>query len=86
MLNDFSVVNPTAGGELRINYLMKHLSNYRKVTMLCLNNDNRVSYHDITPNFRQISIPKTSEHLEEEWRINQQHWISRCRYNNFLYD
>ncbi|TQR43695.1 glycosyltransferase family 4 protein [Paenibacillus popilliae] len=92
VLNDFECSNAVSGGEVRVNRLYSHLSDSYNVILLCLNGNSNVKVTSIRPNFTEISIPKTVEHLKEEVQINTQHWISAndiiCSYmvkkNEFL--
>lgn len=74
-VNDYSVDRPSAGGEIRIHHLLKHLSKYNRIIYVCLNQD-EVKKQYLTENFLHISLPKTEEHLAREAEINRQHWIS----------
>ncbi|MEF7439057.1 glycosyltransferase family 4 protein [Paenibacillus lautus] len=76
LLNDFEVSNPTSGGEIRINKLYSAVSKYYQVNMLCLNDNKGIVREDITDSFSQISVSKTSEHVEEEISVNSLYWIS----------
>jgi len=75
-LNDFEIRNPIAGGEVRCFNLINNLSEYYDVTYLCLNNENRVWKDIINEHFLYLSLPKTTEHLDETNRVNSKFWIS----------
>ncbi|UQZ83956.1 D-inositol-3-phosphate glycosyltransferase [Paenibacillus konkukensis] len=76
VLNDFECSSPVSGGEVRINQLYSHLSNNNKVILLCLNGSDKIKLTNINKSFIEISVPKTSKHIDEEISINKQHWIS----------
>lgn len=76
ILNDFEVSNPFGGGEIRINRLYSELSKYYNISLLCLNNKNKVKKTWIKKNFVELSVPKTKSHLQEEENINSQYWVS----------
>lgn len=76
LLNDFPVSAPFGGGEVRINRLYSELSKSYSIILLCLNNENTIHKVNITPNFLEISFPKTKEHKKEELRINLQYKVS----------
>lgn len=76
ILNDFEVSNASAGGEVRMHYIYRYLSNKYKVILLCLNETDRMSITNITQNFCQISVPKTLEHMNEQRRLNSKYHVS----------
>ncbi len=63
ILNDFPVSEASLGGEVRINRLYSHLSEYYDVVLYCFSKDEKIHIRNITKNFKEISIPKTKEHL-----------------------
>ena len=74
-MGDYAVDNPSAGGEIRIHYLLKNMSQSFRVIYLCLS-DSRVERIQMDDDFIQISLPKTAEHLEKQQEINSQCWVS----------
>ncbi len=76
VLNDFEAANPSAGGEIRMHYIYRYLSNKYNVILLCLNETEKTTVTNITQNFWQISVPKTSEHMNEQRRLNSKYYVS----------
>ena len=93
-MNDYSVDAPIAGGEVRIHYLLRYLSEQYKIVYLCLNDGGAVRKTQICRDFIQISLPKTAEHLKKEQDVNAKCWISAndivagnmIRYNRLFVD
>lgn len=93
-MNDYSVDAPIAGGEVRIHYLLRYLSEQYKIVYLCLNDGGAVRKTQICRDFIQISLPKTAEHLKKEEDVNAKCWISAndivagnmIRYNRLFVD
>ncbi|ABQ27953.1 glycosyltransferase [Geotalea uraniireducens] len=71
LLNDFEVSNPVSGGEIRINRLYVNLSKYYRILLFCLNNTGNLKQTAITPDFVEVSFPKTPEHIREEHKQNK---------------
>ncbi|MCL2221083.1 MAG: glycosyltransferase family 4 protein [Oscillospiraceae bacterium] len=92
ILNDFSAAVPKGGGEVRINNLYRHMSQRYKVLHLCLNGDNSILRTIPAPQFIEISIPKTKEHIAEQERMDSYHPASAadivssymCKHNRLL--
>jgi len=76
VFNDFSAAKPSAGGEIRIHHLYRNLGAYHQVVLLCLNNGLFIERRRISRGFTEISWPKTSQHREEQSRVNAQFWVS----------
>ncbi len=76
VLNDFEVSEPVSGGEVRINKLYSELSRYYDIILICLNNHMQIRKTNITPNFVEISFPKTHEHQVEETKVNSKFVVS----------
>jgi len=92
VLNDFSVANPAAGGEIRINRLYGNMAHRRRIVLICLNDERKLSRRNVAPCFLEISIPKTKAHLKEQNKISDRFWASTadiitsymCGENRFL--
>jgi glycosyltransferase involved in cell wall biosynthesis len=65
-VNDFSIAEPTSGGQVRIRELLTELGREFDVVLLCLTGERRRSERRIAAGLEQISIPKTALHREAE--------------------
>jgi glycosyltransferase involved in cell wall biosynthesis len=72
LLNDFSVANPTAGGEIRINRIYRHLGDSLRIALVCFTNEKEIKRSKIADGFTEIQIPKTKEHHDKE--AHYYHW------------
>ncbi|WP_165452572.1 glycosyltransferase [Paenibacillus thalictri] len=70
VLNDFPVSNPTAGGAERIFQLGKRLARTYRLVLLCFSAGDTLIREQIAPDFVQITIPKTQEHLSEQYVLS----------------
>lgn len=76
VLNDFSIADPVAGGEVRLHHLYRHLAKTRRVTVLCLNDGTQIVRTRISDRFEEISVPKSRDHLEVQAAFNALHHVS----------
>jgi glycosyltransferase involved in cell wall biosynthesis len=69
VLNDFPVSNPTAGGAERICRIGSRLSEQYRYILLGFSSTEAIERTRIAPEFTEILIPKTAEHLQEDGRM-----------------
>jgi glycosyltransferase involved in cell wall biosynthesis len=74
VLNNFPISEPLSGGELRIHRIYTNLSKYYDICLLCFSKDKNIHIRNITSQFKEISIPKTKEHLEKN--IEFRHYVA----------
>jgi glycosyltransferase involved in cell wall biosynthesis len=66
----FPVYPPLGGGQLRIFSLYRHVAQDFDVELVTLTeSDARFSDHEIAPGLREIRVPKSARHQEEEARL-----------------
>jgi glycosyltransferase involved in cell wall biosynthesis len=66
----FPVYPPRGGGQLRVFSLYRHLARDFDVELVTLTeSDERFSDHEIAPALREIRVPKSSRHQDEEARL-----------------
>jgi glycosyltransferase involved in cell wall biosynthesis len=66
----FPVYPPLGGGQLRIFSLYRHVARDFDVELVTLTeSDARFSDHEIAPGLREIRVPKSARHQEEEARL-----------------
>jgi glycosyltransferase involved in cell wall biosynthesis len=69
----FPIFPPQGGGQSRIFNLFKTLSNEFDIELISLTNADQPAYNDyIAQNLREIRIPKTQDHQDEEWKIEKE--------------
>jgi len=68
----FPIYPPTGGGQSRIFNLYKNVAKSYDVIVLSFTNYDQPPFDDIiSPGFREIRIPKSARHQEEEWKIER---------------
>jgi FkbM family methyltransferase len=66
----FPVYPPLGGGQLRVFWLYRHLAPHFDVELVTLTeSDAQFSDHEIAPGLREIRVPKSVRHQEEEARL-----------------
>ena len=66
VVNDFSVLNPTGGGQVRVHELLIELGRTYDVALLCLSREPDRYERAISARVVEIGIPKTAEHRDAE--------------------
>lgn len=69
----FPVFPPRGGGQSRVFHLYRHLANYFDIELVTLTNLDQEPFRgEIAPRLQEIRIPKSEQHQQEEWTIEQQ--------------
>ena len=76
VLNPFPVFPPVSGGQSRVFYLYKYLAKYCEVVLLCF--ADKRSIKEISPNLKQITIPKSPLHIRKELQFFRKSGICTC--------
>ncbi|HVE49806.1 MAG TPA: glycosyltransferase, partial [Casimicrobiaceae bacterium] len=66
VVNDFSVLNPAGGGQVRIYELLTELGRTYDVTLLCLSHKTQAYERALASNVVEVGIPKTAPHRDAE--------------------
>jgi glycosyltransferase involved in cell wall biosynthesis len=70
VVTTYPVYPPRGGGQNRIFYLYKELAKSMIVDIVCLVHESeKYKKSEIGPNLFEIRVPKTQEHANKEWRI-----------------
>ncbi len=68
----FPIYPPQGGGQARIFHLYKHLAGERGIEILSFANADQKKFEGfIAKNLKEIRIPKSRKHQEEEWKLEQ---------------
>lgn len=68
----FPIYPPQGGGQARIFNLYKHLASDRELEIISFTNVDQKKFEGlIAPNLKEIRIPKSRKHQEEEWKLEQ---------------
>lgn len=73
VVTTYPIYPPRGGGQNRIYYLYKELAKSMSVNIVCLAHENdEYKKCEIAPNLVEIKVPKTRQHAEKEWKIEEQ--------------
>jgi len=72
VVNTYPIYPPRGGGQNRIFYLYKELAKTIRVEIICLVHETQeYKKSEIASNLFEIQVPKTKQHAQKEWKIEE---------------
>jgi glycosyltransferase involved in cell wall biosynthesis len=72
VVTTYPIYPPRGGGQNRIFYLYKELAKSMLVDIICLAHEHEeYKKSEIAPNLFEVRVPKSKNHAEKEWRIEE---------------
>ncbi len=75
-VSDYSVADPTGGGQVRIRALLESLAVGWDVDLLCLHDGQEIEREQLAPGFREIRVPKCDGQRAQQQSSLEGEWIS----------